>query len=507
MGTIVETRCGKLEGRETEGVQVFRGIPYAKPPVGALRFRAPEPARPWSGVRSALEFGPSAPQQPTPLALPGMDVGAMDEDCLYLNVYTPALDAAARPVMVWIHGGGFVIGSSSQPVYDARPLAGRGDVVVVTLNYRIGPLGFLYLADLCPELAGATANAGIRDQLAALEWVRDNIAAFGGDPDNVTIFGESAGGMSVGTLLGMPSARGLFARAIAQSGASHNVHTRETATKVAARFLEELGIAPSEAAATLRELPPDKLLGTQQQTSLTLESSPGVLAFQPLVDGDSLPGPPLEAVAAGQAAEVTLITGTTRDEWNLFGMLDPRAGSLDEAGLVKRLSAQLPDAAVPGLVEAYRGAREGHAPSSPTELYFAIQTDRIFRIPAIRLAEAQQRHQPHTYLYRFDWETPAFGGALGACHAVDLVFVFGLVERPGAEIFTGGGPEAQLLSERVMDAWASFARHGDPSHAGLPGGRWDAYDAERRTTMLLGRECALEFDPAPARRRAWHGLL
>ncbi len=507
MGTIVETRCGKLEGRETGGVQVFRGIPYARPPVGALRFRAPEPAEPWSGVRSALEFGPSAPQQPMMLPLPGMDVGAMDEDCLYLNVYTPAADGAARPVMVWIHGGGFVIGSGSQPVYDGRPLALRGDVVVVTINYRIGPLGFLFLSDLCPELAGATGNAGIRDQVAALEWVRDNIAAFGGDPGNVTIFGESAGGMSVGTLLGMPSARGLFARAIAQSGASHNVHTRETATKVAARFLEELGIAPAQAAATLRELPPDKLLETQQQTVLKLGTSLGLLAFQPLVDGDSLPEPPLGAVAAGHAADVTLMTGTTRDEWNLFGMLDPRARSLDEAGLVKRLSAQLPDADVPGLVEVYRRAREGRASCDPKDLYFAIQTDRIFRIPAIRLAEAQRPHQPHTYLYRFDWETPAFGGALGACHAVDLAFVFGLVDRPGAELFTGGGPEALLLSERVMDAWAAFARNGDPSHAGLPGGRWDAYDAERRATMLLGRDCALEFDPGAAERRAWDGLV
>jgi len=507
MGTIVETCSGKLEGRETGGVQVFRGIPYVRPPVGALRFRAPEPVEPWSGVRSAADFAPSAPQQPMMLPLPGMDVGAMDEDCLYLNVYTPAADGAARPVMVWIHGGGFAIGSGSQPVYDGCPLARRGDVVVVTINYRIGPLGFLYLADLCPELGGTTGNAGIRDQVAALEWVQENIAAFGGDPGNVTIFGESAGGMSVGTLLGMPSARGLFTRGIAQSGASHNVHTRETATKVAAHFLEELGIAPADAATTLRGLPPDKLLETQQQTVLKLGTSVGLLAFQPLVDGDSLPEPPLDTVAAGQAADVTLMTGTTRDEWNLFGMMDPRAGSLDEARLVKRLSARLPEAEVPGLVEAYRRAREGHAPSGPKELYFAIQTDRIFRIPAIRLAEAQQPHQPHTYLYRFDWETPAFGGALGACHAVDLAFVFGLLDKPGAQLFTGGGPEAQLLSERVMDAWAAFAHHGDPSHPGLPGGRWDAYDAERRVTMLLGRECALEFDPDAAQRRAWDGLL
>jgi len=268
MATIVETHCGRLEGREEAGLQLFRGIPYAKPPVGARRFGAPEPVSPWAGVHKAFEFGASAPQQSMLLPLPGMSVGAMDEDCLSLNVYTPSADAGRRPVMVWIHGGGFVIGSGSQPIYDGAPLARRGDVVVVTINYRLGLLGFLYLKDLCPDLRDTVGNAGIRDQVLALEWVRDNVAAFGGDPGNVTIFGESAGGMSVGTLLGMPAARGLFARAVPQSGAAHNVHSRETATKVAAHFLEELGLSPSDAPGKLREVPPDKLLDSHQQTML-----------------------------------------------------------------------------------------------------------------------------------------------------------------------------------------------------------------------------------------------
>jgi len=507
LGTIVETSGGRLEGREEQGLQIFLGIPYAKPPVGARRFCAPEPASPWTGVRKAFEFGASAPQQSMMLPLPGMDVGAMDEDCLFLNVYTPAADGARRPVMVWIHGGGFVIGSGSQPVYDGAPLARRGEVVVVTINYRLGPLGFLYLKDLCPDLEGAAGNLGIRDQLTALTWVRDNIAAFGGDPKNVTIFGESAGGMSVGTLLGMPSARGLFARAIAQSGAAHNVNDREDATRVAAHFLEELGLSPAEAPAKLREVPPDKLLDSQQQTVLKLGTTLGLLPFQPLVDDESLLEPPLETIRAGCAADVALLTGTTRDEWKLFGMFDRGIRKLDEARLAKRLAKQLPGADIESLVETYRNARAGRAPAAAADLFFAIETDRIFRIPAIRLADAHAAHDSGTFFYQFTWESPSLGGALGACHALDLPFVFGVLDKQGAGLFAGGGPEAQRLSERMMDAWIGFARSGDPSHAGLPGGRWDPYDSERRATMILGPECAIELAPADAERRAWDGLL
>jgi para-nitrobenzyl esterase len=502
MGTTVETRNGRIEGREEDGVQVFRGIPYAKPPVDELRFRAPQPPDPWTGTRPALEFGASAPQPPLALPLPGMDVGPMDEDCLYLNVYTPAADGGRRPVMVWVHGGGFVIGSASQPIYASAPLARRGDVVVVTINYRLGPLGFLYLAELCPDLEGAVGNAGIRDQVAALEWVRDNIERFGGDPRNVTIFGESAGGMSVGTLLGVPAARGLFSRAIPQSGAAHNVHTQETATAVAEHFLESLGLPAADAARTLRELPPDKLLDTHNQTVLELGSTHGLLPFQPLVDGDSLPTPPLEAVQAGAAASVQLLTGTTRDEWKLFAFLDPGIAKLDEAGLRARLQRQVEDPKK--LVAAYRSSRPE---ARPSELFFAIQTDRVFRIPAIRLLEAQFAHQSAIYMYRFDWVASGMGGALGACHAVELPFVFGLVDRPGSALFAGSGPEAIALSERVMDAWIAFARAGAPGHAAFPGGRWDPYDLGRRATMILDRSCGLDLDPRSEERSAWDGIL
>ncbi len=505
---IVETRSGRIEGTQDADVHVFRGVPYARPPVGSLRFAAPVREEPWPGVHRATEFGSSAPQNPMALPLPGMDVGPMDEDCLTLNVYTPGTDGGCRPVLVWIHGGGFVIGSGSQPIYDGVPLAGRGDVVVVTLNYRLGPLGFLYLADLCPDLVGAVGNAGIRDQVAALEWVQENIAAFGGDPANVTIFGESAGGMSVGTLLGTPSAAGLFQRAIPQSGAAHNVHTRETATEVARHFLEAVGIAPEQAAEQLRRIPPDKLLDTQQQMVLKLGTTLGLLPFQPLVDDDFLPEPPLAAIEAGHAAGIDLLTGTTRDEWKLFGFLEQGLATLDEAGLRERVAAQLGDEAAAGrVVDAYRTARAGSGADTPKDLFFAIETDRVFRLPAIRLAEAQQRHRDAVYMYTFNWESPMMGGALGACHAIELPFVFGQVGREGSELFVGTGPDAERLSGQVMDAWIAFARTGDPSHPGLPGGRWPAYEPSRRATLQLGRETIGEDAPQDREREAWKGLL
>ncbi len=507
MDPVVETPTGRLRGIEQDGIRIFRGIPYAAPPVGPLRFAAPRPPEPWSGVRDATEFGPSAPQAPMRLPLPGMDIGPQDEDCLYLNVYTPGT-SGSRPVMVWIHGGGFVIGSGSQPIYDGTALARRGDVVVVTLNYRLGPLGFLDLTEVCPELPGAVANAGLRDQIAALEWVRDHIAAFGGDPGRVTVFGESAGGMSVATLLAMPAARGLFHRAIPQSGAGHNVHTRESARRVAEHFLGKLGLSAREAATALREMPPDKLVDGQQQTLLDLGTRVGLLPFQPVVDGDSLPERPLEAVAAGAAEGVDLLTGTNRDEWKLFAFLDPGLASLDEDGLVARVAAQVGGSErAREIVRTYREAREGHRPADPRELFFAIESDRVFRIPAIRLAEAASRRHPGTWMYLFTWESPAMGGALGSCHALEVPFVFGAVGAPGADLFVGTGPEAEALEARMMDAWVAFARSGDPSHPGLPGGRWPRYDEARRATLMLGPECAVELDPGERERRAFEGIL
>jgi para-nitrobenzyl esterase len=310
--------------------------------------------------------------------------------------------------------------------------------------------------------------------------------------------------MSVATLLGMPAARGLFARAIAQSGAAHNVHDRETATRVASEFLAELELPPARAAAILRELPPDTLLYLHQLPVLRLGLGAGPLPFPPVVDDDSRPEAPLVALRAGASAHLELLTGTTRDEWRLFQFLDSQLATLDDASLAKRLSAQLPALDAGALVELYRRARPA---AKPADLLFAIETDRVFRIPAIRLAEARAHHPGATFLYRFDWESPALGGALGACHAVELPFVFGALAAPGADFFAGGGPDAERLCARTMDAWIAFARSGDPRHPGLPGGRFDPYDLERRATLMLGRECGVELDPGSAERQAWDGIL
>ncbi len=512
MGIAVETSAGWLEGIQEEGLQSFRGIPFAKPPLGPLRFAAPEAPDPWSGVRAAREFGPSAPQTEVPLdATFGLRVGGQSEDCLTLNVFTPAADGARRPVMVWIHGGAFTIGSGSQAMYDPRPLVRRGDAVLVSINYRLGALGFLDLAEHGGEGLGATANAGILDQVAALAWVRDHIEVFGGDPQNVTIFGESAGGMSVGTLLGMPAARGLFRRAIAQSGAAHQVNDREEAERVASMWLKELGLAPGSAE-RLRELPVDAILRAQNRCVATIGLQWVARAFCPSVDGRTLPEHPFEAIRGGLSRDVPVVVGTTRDEWKLFGLMDPRARELDDVGLQARIEARLGEPEAPRrarrLVEAYRKAREGRSSTEPPELFFAIETDRVFRIPAVRLAEAQsanQAHRPRTWAYLVCWESPLMGGSLGACHGIDVPFVFGSVGRRGAQRFAGSGPDAERLSARMMDAWLAFARGGDPNHADLPD--WAPYDADRRTTLIFDREPGVSLAPYDEERSAWEGLL
>lgn len=499
--SIVETTGGRLAGIREKNLLAFRGIPFARPPVGALRFCPPQPPEPWAGVRDASSFGPSAPQAKVQFdALGDMDVGEQEEDCLYLNVYTPAADGVRRPVMVWIHGGAFVIGSGSQAAYDVRSLVRRGDVVAVSINYRLGALGFLDLGPLLGAESGAAANCGLLDQVQALRWVQGNIEAFGGDPGRVTVFGESAGGMSVGTLLGTPDAEGLFTGAIAQSGAAHRINRREQAARVAERMLDLLGLGREEAA-RIRELPAAALLEAQAACAQELERQGALRAFCPTIDGVSLPRHPIEEVRAGRSRQVASVIGTTRDEWNLFSLMDPQIARLDEAGLLERVEVRVPGRGRE-LVEAYRRARPELA-ERPDRLFLAIETDRIFRLPAIALAEAQSAAGADTFAYLMSWESPLLD--LGACHGIDIPFVFGQVRTPGGEKFTGGGPEAEDLSARMMEAWLSFAKTGDPNHADLPD--WPRYDARRRATMILDRQCRVDEAPQEAERAAWEGLF
>lgn len=496
MGVTIETAAGRIEGLENGSSKAFRAIPYAAPPTGALRFAPPAPVAPWSGTRSCTEAGAACPQPPSPL--PGMATGPQDEDCLSLNVFTPACDDGARPVLFWIHGGAFRTGSNGQAMYEGRALAERGDVVVVTINYRLGALGYLHLE-------GAAQNLGQRDQIQALEWVRDNIAAFGGNPGNVTVFGESAGGMATTTLLAMPAARGLFHRAIAQSGASQSTLTPEEAERVGFEMGRALGLDPVDVE-SLRTIPVDQIIAASVKAHEKLAGEI-FLPFAPMVDGVSLPAAPLAAVRDGAAREIQLMVGTTRDEWRLFTFAMRSHRSLTEDALLGRLGSRLrragakdPEAATKRLLEVY--APPGRA---PWETFDAVETDRLFRRPAVELLEAQAAHQPATYAYLFSWPSPAGRGALGACHAIEIPFVFGTLDAPTMDRFAGRGPEADALSHRVMDAWLSFARTGNPSHPAL--GDWGAFEHTRRQTLVFDRESRLEADPLSAERRVWNEIF
>lgn len=510
--SVVRTNYGELRGVQGEGCAAFLGIPFARPPVGELRFRAPQPPDPWSGVREATATAPTAPQvvnEELQALLPSAPE-EQDEDCLYLNVFTPAADGGKRPVMVWIHGGAFTQGSGSSPMYDGSRLARRGDVVVVTTNYRLGALGFLCLEG---DDGGEEpfTNFGMLDQIAALRWVRTEISTFGGDPENVTIFGESAGGMSVGALMASPLASGLFRRAIPQSGAGHNALSVDTARSVASRFARAIG-AGTPTREALAGIEVSRILEVQAQLEAELmsameEGGPAEMRFQPVIDGHFLEQLPVEAVRRGASRGVSLLVGTTAEESRLFTAMNPAAASPGEAEVVRAFAARLADPKdeVTGRegLRHYRAAREGRGEGvTPMDLTVAIDTDYMFTIPAVRLAEAQAVSQPQVFMYRFDWRSPLLGGALGACHALELPFVFGTLELPGLANFTGGGSEALELSTAIMEAWAAFARSGDPSTPGL---RWPAYDASTRATMILDSARRVEDRPHESERLCWEG--
>jgi para-nitrobenzyl esterase len=470
-------------------VLVFHGVPYAAAPTGELRFRAPERAKPWAALRDAGKPGPSAPQ------IIGLmrEIPAQDEDCLHVNVWTPALHGR-RPVLVWIHGGAFTTGASTHPMYSGRELARRGDVVVVSFNYRLGAFGFADLGALGEAGFASDANIGIRDQIAALHWVREEIAAFGGDPEQVTLCGQSAGAMSVATLLAVPSARGLFQRAIAQSGAAHHVTTRGESARIAQRLLDALEIGPGQLH-RLRELPFAAIAQAQAaclRQWITI-GRPGYrqeapnMTLIPVVDGELIPRSPFEALAAGVGGDVPLLLGTNADEWTFWVFLtDSTKRDLDDAGLLHVVDKRVPGHAALAIdvysrVHAY--ARRGRP--VPWRTFCAIETDRWFSLPALRLCEARASALAGTHLYGFDWTGPLFEGQMGACHTMEVPFVFGLVDEGFGRVFTGGGPEAARLSNLVMNAWLAFARSGDPSTPEL--GEWSRYALGSERRMQLSR--------------------
>jgi para-nitrobenzyl esterase len=499
IGTIAKTKQGDVQGREKDGVLLFAGIPYAAPPTGSRRFRAPEPPDGWTGVRDARRFGPAAPQPREEGLTANRDVHC-DEDCLTLNVCTPALDAARRPVLFWIHGGGFRTGQGGIPWYNGTSFAQRGDIVTVSINYRLGALGFAHLEEIGGAAYAGSGLNGIRDQIAALQWVRDNITAFGGDPQQVTIAGESAGGMSVGSLLGCPAAVGLFRAAIPQSGAAHNTLSGEEGAELGRRFAAALG---AESVDDLVAAPVERILAAQVEIErrsgrgdFRAWNATGIagMPFQPVVDGQVLPQPPIDAVRAGLSSKVRVLVGTNRDEMTLFGL-----GGVDEERL-RRIAGRI-FADADAALATYRSEWPG---ATPDELLVAIMTDRVFRIPAVRLAEAQAANGGTAFQYLFTWASRAFDGRLKATHALEIPFVFNNLGRAGVDIFLGPGPTPQALADAMHAAWIAFIRSGDPTCDAL--GEWPVYDLDRRPVMELGDRIGVRRDPYGATRALWQGL-
>jgi para-nitrobenzyl esterase len=504
----VETTLGRVQGSASDGVLVFKGIPYAAAPVGAARFRPPTARAPWTGVRDATAYGPSCPQafgvgEENPGMLEMFRTWGMhpkeevqDEDCLVLNVWTPAL-TGARPVMFRIHGGGFAMGSGSWAWHDGANLVRRGDVVVVTVNHRLGALGYLYVDDLLgPDYAGS-GNAGMLDVVAALEWVRDNITAFGGDPGNVTIFGESGGGYKTSILLAMPPARGLFHRAIVQSGPGLAVRDPENATATSHAFLDELGVTADDAR-KLGELPVQAVLEAERSISAGGQAG---LGMSPVRQPGVIPADPGDALAAGDAANIPVIVGTMRHEATMFLALEGAAtGELprvDDAALLARASALVGDGAAE-LVAAYRAEQPE---ASPFEILAVIQSDQMMRRGSVTLAERKLAGGgASVYMYLVTWKSPALHGFVMASHGLCVPLTMDNAHTTPAV----DTPEGRLVANAMSEAWLAFARTGRPDAPGVPA--WPAYSFDRRATMVFDLAPHVVDDPFGEQLRAWRSL-
>ncbi|MGW0177272.1 carboxylesterase/lipase family protein [Rhodococcus sp. NPDC003322] len=489
---------GALRGYAAGSVLVWKGVPYASAGQGR-RFRSALPVTPWDGERDCRDFGPIAPQAKA-MQVPIDPDLVQDEDCLSLNVWAPRPDGEPRPVMVWIHGGAYCVGASSQTVYDGRHLAETGDLIVVTVNYRLGVFGFLDFSSFGAEFE---SNIGLRDQIAALEWIRDNIAAFGGDPGNVTVFGESSGAGSITTLMTAPRAEGLFHRAIAQSAPATSVYGTERAAAVAARYLELAGLAPADAG-RLRELPFEELtrIGDKLLDDV-VTSVPGTLAMAPVVDRDLVPKYPVAAFQKGLAHRIPLIIGTNRDEASIFRLtrspiLPVTADTVSQMfDAIAADHADLSPSRIAEVIAAYPDFMKSTGA-------MAVSRDAAFRMPCLWIADAHCSHSP-TWVYRFDHATPMLKAArVGASHATELPYVFGNFGTLNVDptFWLGGRKTAVEVAGRMQRRWLAFARHGVP--AALDGSKhWARYTDDTRSTLLIDKSDTLVSDPDQALRAAW----
>ena len=503
VGTVEQTPSGP--------VHRFAGIPFAASPVGVKRFGPPEPAPSWEGPRSAAGFGPSPMQVlegPLSGAVPGMAPDRVSEDCLTLNVWRPANGGEDLPVLLWIYGGAFTIGSGSLDSYDGARFAAEQNVVIVTANYRVGALGFLDLRDYGGEEVGAVTNAGLRDQLFAARWVKENIGAFGGDCSRITVFGESAGAGSIIHLMSAPGARDVIARAIAQSPGVDFTQTAEIAGIITGRLLAQLGVGT---AGELLEVPADRILAAQEAVMMGSMAEYGAMVFHPVVDGDMVPATPSIAFARGDVAGIDLLIGSTAEEMRLY--LDPRANELGRDGLIEwtrqylthRMGGQTPPPdRVAALVDNYAKAGEGTSRSGGADLWAALTSDGGMRLPALRLADAQSAHNPRTFAYAFTWQSHHPTADMGAFHAVDIPFTFDTLDRAGWDEFVGIDEAGRAVGHAMRSAWAAFAATGDPTSPVC--GPWPAYETGHRRMKILDMPLEVADDPLATLREWWDGL-
>ncbi|MBU4316183.1 MAG: carboxylesterase/lipase family protein [Proteobacteria bacterium] len=503
MEVNIRTPLGEIQGLIGQtSIQTFLGIPYGESTAGARRFLPPVPVKPWIGIRKAVSYGPSCPQgKPT---LPSQDAASIKglnapvgEDCLVLNIWTPGgEDNKRRPVMVWLHGGGFQVGSGSHPVTDGEKLALRGDVVVVSLNHRLGIYGFLRLDELCGSAYEGSGVAGMLDLILALEWIRDNIEAFGGDPGNITLFGESGGGRKVSVLMGMPKAKGLFHRGIVESGPHPRCIPGNVGTRLAERFFEYLGLNVGDVK-SLQAISERELFNHFHKfidvvdDPLLVKGRSGRWLISPIIDGKYLPAHPFSP-ASPEGRDVPLMIGTNKDEAALFLSYEKDLADLDDAQLIKRLSGVLGDRAQ----EVLDIHRKHRPKDSPYDLLSAISSEDR-RLLSIETAEEKVKQGvAPVYMYFFTWESNQ--GLLKAAHTMEIPFVFRTL---GVTNITGTREDQHILSDIMSDAWIAFARTGDPNHGAMP--RWEPYDLERRATMIFDVPPKLEYDPWREERLAW----